>query len=60
MTSAPLDVAAAWTEDRKALTIGIVNPTEQKCELAMDLKGDNLTGQRQALDDCTLRPYGLQ
>jgi alpha-L-arabinofuranosidase len=38
----PLDVVAAWTENRKTLTISIVNPTEQKCELAMDVKGTNL------------------
>ena len=41
---APLDVAAAWTSDRKALTVGVVNPTKQECELAMDLKGAQLTG----------------
>lgn len=40
----PLDVAAAWTEDRKALTVAIVNPTRQKLELALDLKGVSLTG----------------
>lgn len=40
-----LDVSAAWTSDRKALTIGLVNPTEQKYELAMDLKGARLTGK---------------
>ena len=40
-----LDVAAAWTEDRKVLTIGVVNPTEQKYELAIDLKGARLTGK---------------
>ncbi|MHC4508374.1 MAG: alpha-L-arabinofuranosidase C-terminal domain-containing protein, partial [Planctomycetota bacterium] len=34
----PLDVSAAWTTDRKALTIAIVNPTEQGRELAVDLK----------------------
>ncbi len=39
-----LDIAAAWTQDRKALTIGIVNPTELKQELAMDLTGAQLTG----------------
>jgi alpha-N-arabinofuranosidase len=39
-----LDIAAAWTSDRKALTIGIVNPTEQKSEIAMDVKGANLAG----------------
>jgi len=41
----PLDVAAAWTTDRKALTIGIVNPTEQEHELAIDLKDAQLTGK---------------
>ena len=40
----PLDVSAAWTEQRDALTIGIVNPTEQQHELALDLKGAQLTG----------------
>jgi alpha-N-arabinofuranosidase len=38
----PLDVSAAWTSDRKALTIGIVNPTENELELPMDLKGVKL------------------
>jgi len=41
----PLDVAAAWTSDRKALTIGIVNATEQKQELPIALKGAKLTGK---------------
>jgi len=40
----PLDVSAAWTSDRNALTIGIVNPTKQQHELEMDLKGTQLTG----------------
>jgi alpha-N-arabinofuranosidase len=41
----PLDVSAAWTADHKALTVGIVNPTQQQRELAMDLKGAQLTGE---------------
>ena len=41
----PLDIAAAWANERKALTIGIVNPTEQKYELTLELKGAELTGQ---------------
>ncbi len=41
----PLDVAAAWTADRKALTIAVVNPTEHEHELAMDLKGAQSTGK---------------
>ena len=40
----PLDVAAAWTSDRKALTIGIVNPTENEHKIPMDLTGAQLTG----------------
>ena len=27
--AAPLDVAAAWTEDRTALTVAVVNPTDE-------------------------------
>ncbi len=45
----PLDVAAAWTSDRKALTVAIVNPTEQKHELPVDLKGARLTGRGRLL-----------
>jgi alpha-N-arabinofuranosidase len=43
----PLDVSAAWTEDRKALTVAIVNPTEDEQELTMDLEGARLTGKGQ-------------
>jgi len=39
-----LDIAAAWTEDHKALTIGIVNPTAQQQQITMDLKGAQLAG----------------
>jgi alpha-L-arabinofuranosidase len=39
-----LDVAAAWTQDKKALTIGVVNTTAQEQKITMDLKGANLTG----------------
>ena len=42
--NAAIDVAAAWTEDRKALTIGVVNTTSQQQEISIDLKGVNLTG----------------
>lgn len=41
----PLDVVAAWTKDRKALTIGIVNPTEKQLELPVDFKGVALSGK---------------
>jgi DUF1680 family protein/alpha-L-arabinofuranosidase len=41
----PLDVSAAWTNDRKTLTIAIVNPTEEELELPMEFKGARLTGK---------------
>jgi alpha-N-arabinofuranosidase len=43
----PLDVAAAWTADRKALTIGIVNPTMQKLDIPLTLAGAKLSGSGQ-------------
>jgi alpha-N-arabinofuranosidase len=41
---APLDVAAAWTADRKALTVAIVNPTLQKLDIPWKLSGAKLAG----------------
>jgi alpha-N-arabinofuranosidase len=40
----PLDIEAAWTEDRKALTLGVVNPTGEAVELKLDVTGAALTG----------------
>ena len=34
-----IDIAAAWTTDRKALTIALVNPRQQAANIALDLKG---------------------
>ena len=42
---APLDVAAAWTADKSALTVAIVNPTEQAQSIDLALKGAQLTGK---------------
>jgi DUF1680 family protein/alpha-L-arabinofuranosidase/predicted GH43/DUF377 family glycosyl hydrolase len=39
-----LDVAAAWTADKKAITIGIVNPTEAAYDVTLMLEGASLTG----------------
>jgi len=36
---APLDVAAALKNDRKAITIAVVNPTDKQRELPIELKG---------------------
>ena len=40
----PLDVVAAWTADKRALTIAIVNPTSEERMLGLDLRGARLTG----------------
>jgi alpha-N-arabinofuranosidase len=41
---APLDVAAAWTADRKALTVALVNPTLERREVALTVAGARLSG----------------
>jgi len=43
----PLDIAAAWTKNRKALTIGVVNPTKTSYDLALDVKGATIKGSGQ-------------
>ena len=40
----PLDVVAAWSADRRDLTIAIVNPTREDRTLALDLRGARLAG----------------
>jgi alpha-N-arabinofuranosidase len=42
--SAPLDVAAAWTADRSALTVAVVNPTGEARRVALDLSGVRVRG----------------
>ncbi len=37
-----LDVAAAWTDQRNALTIGVVNPNDAPMTLAVDIEDANL------------------
>jgi len=41
---APLDVAAAWTADRKTLCVAIVNPTLHKLDIPWKLTGAKLAG----------------
>jgi alpha-N-arabinofuranosidase len=41
----PLDVVAAWTEDRTAITLGVVNPTEKEQGFDLRLTGAELTGK---------------
>jgi alpha-L-arabinofuranosidase len=41
----PLDMVAALTEDRKALTIALVNPTESEQKIIIQLKGIQTSGK---------------
>jgi alpha-N-arabinofuranosidase len=40
----PLDVMAAWSQDRKRLTVGIVNPTLETFDVPLEVLGAKLTG----------------
>ena len=40
-----VNVMAAWTDDRKALTVGVVNPTRQAAEIPLEVAGARLTGK---------------
>jgi alpha-N-arabinofuranosidase len=46
---APLDVAAAWTADRSALTVAVVNPTAEPRRLKLDLAGAAVAGRGRRL-----------
>jgi len=37
-----LDIAAAWTEDRNALTVAVVNPSSELRSLVLDIKGTKI------------------
>jgi alpha-N-arabinofuranosidase len=41
----PLDVAAALSEDRKTLSVAVVNPTESEQQLKFSIKGAELSGK---------------
>jgi alpha-L-arabinofuranosidase len=40
----PLDVAAAWSEDRRYLTIAVVNPTQSDQRMELQFEGANVAG----------------
>jgi alpha-N-arabinofuranosidase len=40
----PLDVVAAWTTDRSALTVAVVNPTESQQTIDLSFRGVRLAG----------------
>ena len=41
----PLYLAAAWTEDREALTVAVVNPLDEAVVLLLEMRGTELTGE---------------
>jgi alpha-N-arabinofuranosidase len=41
----PLDVAAAWTPDHKALTVAVINPTESSQTLSLQIRSAELSGK---------------
>lgn len=41
----PLDVVAAWSSDRKAFTLAVLNPTESTQHLKVNFEGVTLTGK---------------
>jgi len=42
--TAPLDAAAAFSEDRKTLTLAVVNASLEKADVALEVQGAQLTG----------------
>ena len=41
----PLDIVAAWTGDRRTLTVAAVNPTDAEQTLKLNITGANLAGK---------------
>jgi alpha-N-arabinofuranosidase len=41
----PLDVAAAWTADRRTLTVAVLNPTDIEQSIELNISGANPTGK---------------
>ncbi|HEX9048621.1 MAG TPA: alpha-N-arabinofuranosidase [Verrucomicrobiae bacterium] len=41
----PLDIAAAWTENRRALTVAVLNPTDIEQQTRLKITGANLSGK---------------
>ncbi|MCX5676744.1 MAG: alpha-N-arabinofuranosidase [Planctomycetota bacterium] len=44
-TAGTLNAQAAWTEDRKTLTVSVINPTMQAVEIPLEVRGAKLTGR---------------
>jgi len=45
--AAPLDISAAWTSDKKALTVAVVNPTGDAVQLKLSFSSARTTGKAQ-------------
>jgi alpha-N-arabinofuranosidase len=43
-TTPLLDALAAWSEDRRTLTVGVVNPTMNELEISLEVRGAKLSG----------------
>jgi alpha-N-arabinofuranosidase len=41
----PLDVAAAWSDDHKSLTVAVINPTESEQQLNLSIQNADLSGK---------------
>jgi alpha-N-arabinofuranosidase len=41
----PLDVSAAWSEDRKTLTFAVLNPSDKEASMSLTLAGAKLANQ---------------
>ena len=41
----PLDIAAAWTANRHALTVAVLNPTDADQSVKLNFAGANLAGK---------------
>jgi len=41
----PVDVVAAWTEDHRALTVAVLNPTDVEQPLKLNINGASLSGK---------------
>ena len=59
-TAGAVNAQAAWTEDRKTLTVSVVNPTMQAIEIPPGGQGRRVDRPRHALADRRRRPDGLQ
>jgi alpha-N-arabinofuranosidase len=54
----PLDVAAAWTEDRHTLTVAVLNPTDTDQLLKLNISGADLSGQGTMWQLASAEPNG--